>query len=61
MAGKRKELRCVSYVLMPDGRAVPVGELTAAERGQWQANMCRRLSEELSDYYTQHPDEFARL
>lgn len=61
MAGKRKELKCVSYVIMPDGRTVPVSELTEEEREQWRANMRRRLSEALSDYYTQHPDEYARL
>ena len=54
-AGRRKELTCVSYVIMPDGRTVPVGELTGEERAQWQENMRRRLSEDLSAYYTQHP------
>ncbi len=59
MAGK--PLTCASFVLMPDGRAVPVGELTEEEREQWRANMRRRLSEDMSAYYTQHPDEYARL
>lgn len=58
---KRKELTCVSYVIFPDGRTVPVGELTEEERAQWHANMLRRLSEGRSDYYTQHPDQYARL
>lgn len=61
MAGKRKELTCESFVLMPGRGAVPVGELTAEERAQWQENMRRRLSERLSDYFTQHPEEYARL
>ena len=59
MAGKL--LTCVSFVLMPDGRTVPVGELTEEEREQWRANMRRRLSEDMSAYYTQHPEECARL
>lgn len=46
---------------MPDGRTVPVGELTEEERAQWHRRQLRRLSEGMSDYYTQHPEEFARL
>ena len=61
MAGKKKELGFVCYVLMPGRGPVPVEELTDAERAQWQENMCRRLSETMSDYYTQHPEEYARL
>ena len=61
MAGKRQELTCESFVIMPDGRTVPVRDLTPAEREQWHANMRRRLSETLSAYFTQHPDEYARL
>ena len=59
MAGK--ELTCVSYVIMPDGRTVLADELTPEEHAQWQANMLRRLSENMSDYYTQHPEQYARL
>lgn len=58
---KRKEITCVSFVLMPDGRAVPVSELSEKERGQWRENMRQRLSESMSAYYTQHPEEYARL
>ena len=59
--GAKKELTCVSFVIMPDGRTVPADELTAEEHAQWQENMRRRLSENLSDYYTQHPELYARL
>lgn len=58
---KRKELTCVSFVVFPDGRTVPVRELTEEERAQWHRSMSERLSEAMSDYYTQHPEEFARL
>lgn len=58
---KRKELTCVSFVVFPDGRTVPVGELTEEERAQWHRSMSERLSEAMSDYFTQHPEEFARL
>lgn len=58
---KRKELTCVSFVVFPDGRTVPVEELTEQERETWHARMRERLSEAMSGYYTQHPEEFARL
>lgn len=48
-------------MVFPDGRTVPVEALTDDERAQWQANMRRRLSENMSDYFTQHPEEYARL
>lgn len=59
MAGKK--LGYICYVIMPDRGPVPVNELTEDERAQWGANMRRRLSENMSDYYTQHPDEYTRL
>ena len=59
--GKRPPLTCESFVIMPDGRTVPVRDLTPAEREQWHANMRRRASEAMNAYYTQHPDEYARL
>ena len=57
----KKELTCVSFVIMPDGRTVPAEELTAEENAAWQRRMLQRLSENMSDYYTQHPEEYARL
>lgn len=56
-----KELRCVSYVIMPDGRTVPADELTQEEAAAWQASMAGRLGEAMSDYYSQRPDEYRRL
>ena len=54
-------MTCVSFVIFPDGRTVPVEELTPEEKTEWQRRMLRRLSENMSDYYTQHPEEYARL
>ena len=58
---KKNKLTCKSFVIFPDGRTVPVEELTPEEKTEWQRRMLRRLSENMSDYYTQHPEEFARL
>ena len=57
----RKELGYVCYVLMPDRGPVLVEELTEAEREQWHKNMQKRLSENMSAYYTQHPEEYQVL
>ena len=57
----KKELTCVSFVIMPDGRTVRAEELTAEEHAAWQQRMRQRLSENMSDYYTQHPEEYRRI
>lgn len=59
--GGARELTCVSFVLLPDGRAVPPEELTKEERECWQQDLRERLSETMSAYYAQHPTEFAAL
>ena len=58
---KRKELTFACYVIMPGRGPVPVDELTEEERAQWHANMRERLSAEMSAYYSQHPEEYAKL
>lgn len=57
----RKKLGFVCYVIMPGRGPVPVENLTPEERAQWQQNMCRNLSREMSAYYSQHPEEYAAL
>ena len=56
-----KPLGFVCYVQMPDGRTVDVKDLTETERTQWHENMKQRLSENLSAYYSQNPEEYARV
>ena len=56
-----KELMCTSFVIMPEGRTVPVDELTPEETAQWQRHMAARLGEVMSDYYTQHPEEYSKI
>lgn len=58
MAGKRKEITVRCFVIMPDGRTVPVEDLTDEERAEWHRRQLRRLSEDMSDYFTQHPEEY---
>ncbi len=61
MAGKKNELTYVVYMILENGEIIPFEDMTAEQRLTWQKNMCSRLSENMSDYYTQHPDQYARL
>lgn len=58
---KREEIRVVGYLILEDGRTVPMDEITPEERERWLAACRARLSQRMSDYYTQHPEEYARL
>ena len=58
---KRKALTFACWIQMPDGRVRSVEDLTPEEKTEWQRRTLRRLSEDMSDYYTQHPAEYARL
>ena len=58
---RKNDLTFVCYVLKENSEAVPFESLTEEERKQFRQNMARRLSGAMSDYYTQHLDEFARL
>lgn len=56
-----KKLGYVLYVLQEDGSAVPLDSLTPEEKEQLRQNITQRLSERMSDYFTQHPEEYIRL
>lgn len=58
---KRRELTYVCYVIVDGVGPVPLEDLTAEQRATWEANMTKRLSANMSAYYTQHPDEYVRL
>lgn len=59
--GKRPELTYVNYVIMEDGSIVPFDKLTEEQHRLWARNTCARLSEDMSDYYTQHPANYKSL
>lgn len=56
-----KPLGYVCYILYPDGSTVLFDELTEEEKAAWQKRVCQRLSERMSEYYSQHPEEYMRL
>ncbi len=53
---KRRELSFVCYMILEDGSTVPFEDLTEEQRRRFRENAARRLSENMSDYYTQHPE-----
>lgn len=56
-----KELTAVCFLLTKDRGAVPLAELSEAERDAWRESARARLSAEMSAYYSQHPEQYARL
>ncbi len=58
---KKNEITVVGFLIREDGSRVPMEEITPEEREAWETACCQRLSQRMSDYYTQHPEEWAKL
>lgn len=58
---KKKELSFVCYMILEDGSTVPFEDLSEEQLQRFRKNAAQRLTERMSDYYTQHPEEFAML
>ena len=58
---KKTELGFVCYLLQADGSAAPFDELTPEQRESWRERAAARLGEAMSDYFTQHPEEYRAL
>ena len=56
----KKELTTVIMVMV-DGKVKPLEDLTDEEHSRMLAAMAHRLTESMSDYYAQHPDEVKEL
>lgn len=57
---RKSDLSFVCYVLI-DGQTIPVEELTDDQRQRWQQGMSQRLSDNMSFYYSEHPEEYIAL
>ena len=57
---RKNDLSFVCYVLI-DGQTIPVDELTDDQRQRWQQGISQRLSENMSFYYSEHPEEYIAL
>lgn len=62
MAGKARALKLGKIgFCKADGTVVPWDSLTPAEVAHIHAGWQKKLSETMSAYYTEHPEEFAAL
>lgn len=57
---RKSDITVRGYVLFERG-PVPVEDLTEEQRESWLQRMSQRLSEGMSDYYTQHPEAWKRV
>lgn len=59
--GGGKQITVVGFLILEDGRKVPMEDLTPEQRGAWEARCRERLSQRMSDYYTRNQEEWARV
>ena len=57
---KRPPLTARCFVMMDD-KTVEWDDMTDQEESQLRERWSERLSSTMSDYYSQHPDEYKRL
>ncbi len=58
---ERQPITVKGFLIMADGSAKPIEELTKEERENWDRERTARLKRVMTDYYRQHPDEYALL
>lgn len=58
---RKDDIKVVGFLLQEDGSAVPMEELTEVQRAEWLQRCSERLSKRMSEYYTQHPEEYIAL
>lgn len=57
---KRKPLTCTASVII-DVSIVPWDSLTDEQKEEIKDKMSKRLSKVMSEYYSNHPEEYAKL
>lgn len=58
---KKQELKFECYISIDGAEPVPLESLTAEEKAYASQKMTDRLSENMSRYYSAHPEQYARL
>ena len=61
MARRKDDITVVGYLILEDGRIIPWDERTTEQDRRFRENATKRLTQVMSDYYTQHPEEYAKL
>lgn len=57
---KRKPLTCEAYMIMGD-EIIPWDDLSEEQKEEIKQKMSQRLSVVMSEYYSNHPEEYAKL
>ncbi len=58
---KKNEITVVGFLIRKDGSTVPMDEISPEEREEWLESCRRRLTQRMSDWFAQHPEELAKL
>lgn len=58
---RKDDITVVGYLILEDGSIVPWEERTPEQDRRFRENATKRLTAAMSDYYTQHPEEYAKL
>lgn len=58
---KKNDIRVRGFMILEDGSTAPLEALTEEQLRRFRERSAARLSRAMSEYYTQHPDEYARL
>ena len=58
---RKDDIKVIGYLILEDGSTVPMEEVSPEDLQRFKDNAARRASIQLSDYYSQHPEEYAKL
>ena len=58
---RKDDIEVVGYLILEDGSIIPWDERTPEQDRRFRENSTKRLTAAMSDYYTQHPEEYAKL
>ena len=60
MVRRKDDITVVGYLIREDGSIIPWDERTPEQDRRFRENATKRLTRTMSDYYTQHPEEYAK-
>ncbi len=58
---RKDDITVVGYLILEDGSVVPWEERTPEQDQRFRENATKRLTATMSAYYSQHPEEYAKL
>lgn len=60
--GKRNEpIKCICKLIMPDGTILNVDDIPVEKRIEYGKIMAERSERVMNRYYSQHPEDYAKL